>query len=375
MFRTIIEVHHYSKQEGGHMQFESVMQLKGEVVEKELGIQAFTDMSGGVSIQAVDSIPRPESRLAVGFSLVKPKEYQLELRVQRRRGSAYKRAQEWKKKARGEARILVVDEISVPPLTQIQSKTGDSYFRARRRPLKVGLSISSDSAGTGTLGAFVEHKESGDTFILTNNHVLANYDPRVQRKKPIYQPGRAEATLRLDNRIGELRDSIVVLRDQVNFLDAAVAVLDKQDDHDGNVIPADCGCPLAGKRIQGVAGFEAIQKAFSDEHPVMKVGRTSGYTEGIISAMSVDGVPVRHPTEGLFLFNNVYEVKAVNGHAAFSTAGDSGSTVLMNYQRELVAVGLHFAGGPAAEGRRKVHLSYFCSLQLALKELELDWME
>jgi hypothetical protein len=65
----------------------------------------------------------------------------------------------------------------------------------------------------------------------------------------------------------------------------------------------------------------------------------------------------------------------VNGHAAFSAPGDSGSTVLMRHEGALVAVGLHFAGGPATEGRRRVHLSYFCSLQLALKELDLVWME
>lgn len=109
------------------MNLDNALELKQKILSEQMGIDAFTNIGDNVTTQAITSIPKPDSRLAVGLSQTKRDNYLLELRVQRNSGSAYKKAEEWKHKVSGEARILVVEKIQVPPFTQIQNETGNSF--------------------------------------------------------------------------------------------------------------------------------------------------------------------------------------------------------------------------------------------------------
>ncbi|ACV61077.1 conserved hypothetical protein [Desulfofarcimen acetoxidans DSM 771] len=63
----------------------------------------------------------------------------------------------------------------------------------RGRPAQPGVSIAHYKSTAGTLGAIVRDLETGEKFILSNNHVLANAtngrDGRSQLGDPILQPG------------------------------------------------------------------------------------------------------------------------------------------------------------------------------------------
>lgn len=66
--------------------------------------------------------------------------------------------------------------------------------RTRIRPAPGGVSIGHYKVTAGTLGAIVSDSKTGQPFILSNNHVLANMtqgdDDRASIGDPILQPGR-----------------------------------------------------------------------------------------------------------------------------------------------------------------------------------------
>ena len=350
---------------------DNAVELKEEILTDRLKLKPFAKNAPGIARQAVESIPRVDARLAVGLALKAKDDYRLELRVQRRTGSA---AERWVAKARNEAQILVVDEVTVPPITNIEASKPDKYFCSRLRPLEIGCSIGPRAAVTGTLGAFVEIKESGKPAVLTNNHVLADYDDTSKRGTPVYQPGGVDAIRRLNNRIGTLSDFVVVNKDQTNYVDAAVAQLDDDIEFVPNHIPNNVKSRHAGRRVSTTGDLDTIENAFVANQNVLKVGRTTGYTEGEITAIQIDGLTVRHPSAGNFVFNNVFEVRPIGPYRRFGDSGDSGALVVLADGRDLSAIGLHFAGGVAQEGRRRRYLSYFCPLYIILPDMQLDWV-
>ena len=77
---------------------------------------------------------------------------------------------------------------------------------------------------------------------------------------------------------------------------------------------------------------------------VCKMGRTTGFTTGTISALYWDGYISYPPINtGLFWFENQIKIKGDKGRP-FSDSGDSGSLVLDALS--LQPIGLHFAGLP-----------------------------
>jgi hypothetical protein len=97
------------------MQLQSVLDLKQEVFER-------LKKEGERSVAATESLvdPRPEGRLAVGYSERSNKDYRLEIRVQSQKGKAYRRAQEISDKAKGEANIEIIPRIETPARREIE---------------------------------------------------------------------------------------------------------------------------------------------------------------------------------------------------------------------------------------------------------------
>jgi hypothetical protein len=87
--------------------------------------------------------------------------------------------------------------------------------------------------------------------------------------------------------------------------------------------------------------------AAQEEMRVRKHGRTTGFTEGVISDVSYDplvGMSHLDPTV-VALFEDQIRIEVAQPHLAFALGGDSGSLVVSGPNRR--AVGLFFACPPS----------------------------
>src|SRR5262249_31746630 len=135
------------------------------------------------------------------------------------------------------------------------------------------------------------------------------------------------------NHIGALFEFAPFRRNGGNLVDAAMAVTD-----DSVAITPNF-----------VAGLGVITVPTEDDAAllpgakVFKLGRTTGLTQGIVTAIEVDDIGVDYDT-GPLVFDNQIEITGAPG-APFSDAGDSGSLVI---DEQLRAIGLIFCGNAAA---------------------------
>ena len=99
---------------------------------------------------------------------------------------------------------------------------------------------------------------------------------------------------------------------------------------------------------------------------VHKVGRTTGQTEGRITAIEIDNVSVEYDL-GWLRFDNQIEIEGA-GQQAFCDSGDSGSLIV---DEDLKAIGLLFAGGDSGGANHK-GLTYANPIELVLNTLKID---
>lgn len=276
--------------------------------------------------------PRPHTAtggVAVGICVVSPETYGIAVRTFGSSDLADAVISAGRELAGEECDVRDVGVVRAQTLTQ---RWDPADLQQRHRPLRPGLSVSHLDVTAGTIGGFVVD-ESGAVLVLSNNHVLAD-SGRGRPGDVVVQPGVADGGAVPADRIGVL-DGVVPL-DEVapNLVDAATARLD-----DGVEVAAEYpGGPLTG------------WVAVTDDIAVEKVGRTTGHTQGRISAIEIDGVSVQYPS-GVIDFDDQIEVTGA-GSTRFSDGGDSGSVVYRPDTRE--AIGLLFAGsdtgGPNGQG-------------------------
>jgi hypothetical protein len=231
--------------------------------------------------------------------------------------------------------------------------------------LRSGIGIANpvreypDSLSVGTLGFFVRDGV-GAVYLVSNNHVVGKSSDKARAKKVIgeavVQPGTLDLTeieLALfpteSALVGQLKvaeiAAVVPLQFQTsrampyNQVDAAAARL---------VTPArdqgDLGRLTYGGGVTGTAVFlpdPADPRRVQGDARVYKVGRTTGYTEGIV--MALGGVATIEYSQGDYAyFTGQLIIQATRDNLGpFSNSGDSGSGIL-NARNELV--GLLFAG-------------------------------
>jgi hypothetical protein len=206
-----------------------------------------------------------------------------------------------------------------------------------------GMSIGHYRITAGTFGAVVYDLTSGSPLILSNNHVLANSsngrDHRAYIGDPILHPGPIDG--------GRLPESMIanLTRFQaLTFLAAnqqAVLVSSEQEGAPSqltNVVDAAVAKPLPDKHIDsdilGIGPITGTREAELDL-PVLKSGRTTGVTQGIVLLLNA-AVRVSYGPVGTTIFTD----QIISDMP--SAPGDSGSLVVDNERR---AVGLLFAGG------------------------------
>ena len=228
------------------------------------------------------------------------------------------------------------------------------------RSLRCGVGITNpettgypDRLSVGTAGFYMTDGES--LYIVSNNHVIAGSNTGVAGQA-VVQPGTLDLTsLELAMMpaladlvpivVGGLTDFVPVTLDgpgpASNRVDVALARVD---------VPSwrtvsDVDRLTFGGRILGVARSYDVQGDGSVEGSprVYKVGRTTGYTEGVVTNIAAR---VRIPyADGWATFVDQIVVEQTEDNVgSFSDPGDSGSAVL-NDSHEVV--GLLFAGSPS----------------------------
>jgi hypothetical protein len=219
----------------------------------------------------------------------------------------------------------------------------------RLRPALPGYSIGvewpDDGAGflmAGTLGAIVE--SNGTKYVLSNNHVLANVDS-LPPGTPVFQPGLADGGRKGTDEIARL-SRYVSLNDGQPFsiVDCAVAEIIELA-FVAKQFPSEIGALASKDPIAAQRGMR-----------VAKVGRSTGYTEGVVVetdfACQLDfGNRRRRFKRQVLIQNDLRKAKGllsrlVRGDSKdpFSQKGDSGAVIVDLGTRK--AVGLLCGGSP-----------------------------
>lgn len=219
---------------------------------------------------------------------------------------------------------MKTDVVETGRIVALQSRTG------RVRPAPGGVSIGHHRITAGTLGVIA--RRSGARMILSNNHVLANSNDAAVGD-PLLQPGAHDGGTSND-RIATLDRFVPIVFDGFwDWLLSLFGIVRQAP----NVVDAALGKPLNDAdvsdeilQIGRVAGTAPPSIGMS----VRKSGRTTGLTQGTVSAVAVT-VRVSYGLTKTARFRD----QIVAG--PMSQGGDSGSLVVDSSNR---AVGLLFAG-------------------------------
>jgi hypothetical protein len=211
----------------------------------------------------------------------------------------------------------------------------------KMRPARPGVSIGHHQITAGTFGCLVQR--SGQVFILSNNHILANSN-KAQLGDAILQPGPHDGGT-LADRIGTLEQFIPVsfggsagcgCSPFALLLRLLGTATPRINEPGNNTVDCAIARPLSPDLVNADIlniGTPSGAGTVTLGTPVQKSGRTSGLTSGEINQLDVT-VQVLYGSQ-IAVFKNQLMTDAK------SQGGDSGSAVLdMNKQ----VVGLLFAG-------------------------------
>ncbi|MDB5672772.1 MAG: hypothetical protein JWO25_3731 [Alphaproteobacteria bacterium] len=330
------------------MDKESVRALKAEMAEqvvRPLLSDSKIVRSFGISPTSLRNVTAAPPGIALGIASGNgQRDYRLAVRVQRRTLQALPdlRAR-FEEQTRGEVDLRYIGRLEKRQLP---------WYQTRRRPVQIGCSIGHYAITAGTLGALLRHNPSGETVILSNNHVLADED-RATVGDDILQPGRYDLGGRPADVVGTLLDA-VPLQPRGNLVDAAIARLAGGIDPDRLLLEG--AGALAGVRDTPIEPGDAA----------IKIGRTTGLTHGIVTAVELDDVVVGYDV-GDLSFDRQIEIEGT-GASGFSAGGDSGSLIM---DSEFRAFGLLFAGGDSG-GSNGQGLTFANELATVLARLDLS---
>lgn len=220
--------------------------------------------------------------------------------------------------------------------------------------IRAGLGITNpvgsypNSLSVGTLG-FCVQDSGGKKHLVSNNHVIGA-ENSARAGNAVVQPGTLDLTqteLQLMDTLDKLRNQLqiakvsavvdIVFGGLPNEVDVATA----EFTNSGRVLTELARIGL-GSKARGIASpftVDAAQNIIGDTR-LYKAGRTTGWTEGDLTAIGV--VSNVSYSKGLALFRNQLAITPSSDNGGpFSQPGDSGSGI-WNSDNELV--GLLFAG-------------------------------
>ncbi|WP_046469020.1 hypothetical protein [Allosalinactinospora lopnorensis] len=278
--------------------------------------------------------------VGLGVTRIAPGEFSLAVRVPNSRTAA-DLIERLASEAHNELNVVTVGRI------RALSAPSPDELQKRHRPLVPGASVGHPDITAGTLGAFVTIDEA--PHILSNNHVLAD-SGRAEPGDTVLQPGVSDSGTDPGDAVARLTAFSELRTDRPNLLDAAVARIDDSVGHDPEGYPG--------------GAITDVTAEVQERDEVRKLGRTTGYTRGYVTAFEVDGLRIDFPT-GDLLFDDQIEISGAGG--GFSDGGDSGSLIWT--ADEHAALGLLFAGsdigGPDGTG-----LTYANPMRAVLDEFD-----
>jgi hypothetical protein len=337
------------------MELQSVRVLKAEMAERVVGPLLAAARERQRYAMATSSLKRVtgiEAGIALGIAKgERPRDFRLAVRVQRRVLEDDSGLRERLEAAsRGELEIRYVGRIVKGAAP---AEPGLPWHQTRQRPLLIGASIGHVAVTAGTLGAFVLHGKTRKPVILSNNHVLANEDA-AKVGDAVLQPGAYDGGKRGRDRIGTLLDAVPLKTGAGNLVDAAVATIDPEIRFDATI-------------LTGLGELRGLREAMLEPgDPVAKVGRTTGVTRGVVTAIELDDLAITYE-RGDLSFDRQIEIEGA-GDASFSAGGDSGSVIV---DANGMACALLFAGSDQGGANGK-GLTYANELRLALEQLNLE---
>ncbi|MBS3921662.1 MAG: DNA/RNA non-specific endonuclease [Nitrosarchaeum sp.] len=210
----------------------------------------------------------------------------------------------------------------------IVEETPSNERKTRQNPLMPGISVAHVKGSAGTIGCIVNDKDSGIPFILSNWHVL--HTPKGEIGDLIVQPGPYDNNQVDLNKMGKL------VRSHLGHAgDCAVATIEDRDIK-AKILGLDITLSKLGEPEIG--------------DKVMKSGRTTKVTHGIVSRVNVIskipyGGTIGEQEVGGFEIQVDPDNEPENGE--ISMGGDSGSVWVFknsNGNPTEVMAGLHFAG-------------------------------
>jgi hypothetical protein len=221
-----------------------------------------------------------------------------------------------------------VDIIATGAIGAFAPPVDVATLRSLCRPLVIGCSVAHVTSTAGTLGLIAQHTKTNRAVLVSNSHVFA-HGGTANIGDGITQPGRADGGAAP---VGSLLDFVPLKASGSNQVDAAIALPDAAIELKPNEIP--------GIGIFSIAPADVLRPNLS----VRKLGRTSGLTRGIVTAVEIDNI-VMDSEIGNVTFDDQIEVKGVD--RAFSQLGDSGSLVVTDQNQ---AIGMVFCGNEFANG-------------------------
>jgi hypothetical protein len=209
------------------------------------------------------------------------------------------------------------------PGTAVEVPVDQKLINRQRRidPLVGGISIGSDQASFGTLGALVWDTTDGSVCILSNWHVLAGHS-HAEFGAPCFQPGTFDR--------GRPSDVVARLK-RWSFdsqTDAAIAELTGNRHYCAGEI---LGLPLP---VAGTANPYLGMR-------LLKSGRSTGSNGGFIDGLYFSSA-IEYNSGVVQIFENQIHIAPLDPKERISEPGDSGAVWVSEDTGE--AVGLHFAG-------------------------------
>ena len=218
----------------------------------------------------------------------------------------------------------------------------------------IGSSVAHYECTAGTLGFFARRIDDEAAIgLVSNNHVLARWD-QAKDGDEILHPAPFDKGTRPDDVVAKLVGTYPRLKRAGVDVDCAFARLVQGKAYD----PRSLG---NGRKLSKTTADPAANP------DVSKIGRTTKWTNGRVTAIDVSGIEIDYPF-GVLRFDRQIEIQAAENEP-FSCPGDSGSLVFTQSGHH--PVGLLFACS-AAGGAGNLGLTYANSIDAVLKALHVS---
>jgi hypothetical protein len=305
-------------------------------------------------------LERPENRLAIGKRLVDGKEV-LAVCLEKEDGPAYNEAIALKAESPEKVVVEVVGLAqSVWPKDEKKNKPEGPWS------LEPGSSVGHIDSYAGSLGIFVTFEypkgpkgRKKGTFkgFTSASHVLG-VNNKAEMGDHIVSPARPDSDNDAALKVGVLGSYKPLThytqqndpQSVVNRVDIGVVELDVEVDCTMRNLVVD---PARAKELMPITGVLSEDELLAHlDQPVYMVGRTSGFSEGVLLVAALSVYPIRLPNGKSYLYGDTCVVRPKDENTTFSAGGDSGALI---YTADGKAAGFLVAGSPTRSFFQPAH--------------------